>query len=66
MFDKNWFECEARIRYRAPLAKCTVFLDIGRLGSGKVIFDKPQRAIAPGQSVVFYKDSQLLGGGVIE
>jgi tRNA-specific 2-thiouridylase len=84
--DTNWtwkpgfqvsessFGCEARIRYRAPLAKCTVFLDVRRLGSGKVIFEKPQRAIAPGQSVVFYKDNpfdhahgkQLLGGGVIE
>ena len=60
------FECEARIRYRAPLAKCTVFLDVRRLGMGRVVFDKPQRAVAPGQSVVFYKEGQLLGGGVIK
>ncbi|MEK7150953.1 MAG: tRNA 2-thiouridine(34) synthase MnmA [Patescibacteria group bacterium] len=53
------FECDARIRYRAPLAKCVVYED-------KVIFAEPQRAIAPGQSIVFYKNNQMLGGGVID
>jgi len=31
----------------------------------KVIFNKPQRAVTPGQSVVFYKGEELLGGGII-
>ena len=58
MFDMP-FECEARIRYRQPLAKCTVYED-------RVIFDVPQRAVAPGQSIVFYSDGALVGGGIIE
>jgi tRNA-specific 2-thiouridylase len=31
-----------------------------------VVFDEPQKAVAPGQSIVFYKNKEMLGGGVIQ
>lgn len=51
---------DARIRYRAPLAKAKLSK------TGDLAFTKPQRAIAPGQSAVFYRGNAVLGGGVIE
>ena len=37
-------------------------------GKAKVIFDVPQRAITPGQAVVFYEigGANVIGGGIIE
>ena len=54
---------QAKIRYGAPLADCKIVkLTKNRI---KVIFDQPQIAITPGQSIVFYEDEELVGGGVI-
>ncbi len=56
--------CRARIRYRQPVQKCIV-TKFSKFNL-KVVFDEPQRAVTPGQSVVFYKGETMLGGGVIE
>ena len=55
--------CKAKVRYRQADQDCI----IEPTGSGyRVVFDQPQRAVTPGQSVVFYLDDICLGGGVIE
>ncbi|MFT6636995.1 tRNA 2-thiouridine(34) synthase MnmA [Alcanivorax sp.] len=54
----------AKTRYRQPDQSCTVS-DAGD-GRVHVIFDQPQRAVTPGQSVVFYDGPVCLGGAVIE
>jgi len=59
------FRCLARCRHRQPLQTCTVTLT-GDGGAARVAFDLPQRALTPGQSVVFYREGDCLGGGVIE
>lgn len=55
---------QARVRYRQPDQACEIFgLAGGRL---RVVFDQPQRAVTPRQSVVFYSGTQCLGGAIIE
>lgn len=63
--EANWIKgaklplrVNVQIRYRHKASLATV-------KKNKVIFDKPQRAITLGQSVVFYKGRELLGGGII-
>ena len=55
--------CSAKIRYRHKEQPCTVTQPEEDLL--KVVFDEPQRAITPGQSVVLYDGDVVLGGGVI-
>ncbi|MCS6801171.1 MAG: tRNA 2-thiouridine(34) synthase MnmA [Chloroflexota bacterium] len=53
----------AKVRYRTPEAPATVFPEGAR---ARVEFDQPQRAISPGQAVVFYDGDEVIGGGTIE
>lgn len=57
-------EAAARIRHRHREVPSTLVpLGDGRI---RVEFARPQRAVAPGQGVAFYRDDLLLGGGWIE
>jgi len=69
--DVNWLDeplqigapCEVRIRYRAePLTAVVTWASDGCVG---LTLGAPARAAAPGQSGVFYRGEQVLGGGVI-
>ena len=57
------FRCSAKTRYRQPDQPCAVVCTDRGV---QVVFDEPQRAVTPGQSVVFYDGDVCLGGGVIE
>jgi tRNA-specific 2-thiouridylase len=70
--DVNWvsghapestINVTARVRYRGTEAAATVEFQAGQ---ARVRFENPQRAIAPGQSVVFYQGDEVVGGGIIE
>jgi len=70
--DVNWISGEppcgemdvtAKIRYKSPEVAATLYPDIN---SAKVIFDQAQRAVTPGQAVVFYRNNEVIGGGTIE
>ncbi|MCP5152396.1 MAG: tRNA 2-thiouridine(34) synthase MnmA [Chromatiales bacterium] len=57
-------QCTARIRHRQALQPCTVVASAG--DALTVRFERPQWAVAPGQSVAFYHDGECLGGAVID
>jgi tRNA-specific 2-thiouridylase len=58
------FACTAKTRYRQADQRCHVeSIDDNRW---HIAFEARQRAVTPGQSVVFYDGERCLGGGVIE
>ncbi|WZL71933.1 tRNA 2-thiouridine(34) synthase MnmA [Clostridiaceae bacterium 35-E11] len=58
------FQCAAKFRYRQPDQAVTVYLK--EENKCIVVFEKPQRAVTPGQAVVFYDKELCLGGGIID
>ena len=71
--DLNWineadltdsFTCTAKFRYRQKDSGVTVTLQED--GQALITFDHKQRAITPGQAVVFYDGDVCLGGGTID
>ncbi|WP_027963523.1 tRNA 2-thiouridine(34) synthase MnmA [Halalkalibacillus halophilus] len=72
--DLNWlitdvptepFSCTAKFRYRQEDHAVTVY-PANNLKEASVVFDEAERAITPGQAVVFYDGDICLGGGTIE
>ena len=69
--DLNWiappaglsFQTTCKIRYRQQPVACSVTL-LGEQ-TAEIRFSEPQKSVTPGQSVVFYRDDELLGGGRI-
>ncbi|MEK8090681.1 tRNA 2-thiouridine(34) synthase MnmA [Thermithiobacillus plumbiphilus] len=69
--NMNWFagaepaegEFQVKLRYRSQPARAR-FLPEDQ-GTGRLVFESPQRAITPGQGAAFYRDDELLGGGWI-
>ena len=57
------FRAGVRVRHRAPEVAATVIPDREH---ARVVFDSPVRAVAPGQSCVFYDGDVVIGGGVLK
>mgnify|MGYP005696973521 FL=1 len=69
--DINWInninydyplECKVQVRHQHTPVNSVLIKDVNGI---KVSFDEQIRAIAPGQSAVFYNDNLCLGGGII-
>lgn len=72
-FDLNWIAIDSlkspmRVKIKARYKQDEVDGRIEPMENGEVcvIFDKPIRAVSPGQAVVFYSDEYVVGGGTIK
>ena len=58
------YSCHSKIRYRQTDQPCTI--QTIEEGCAWITFSQPQRAVTPGQSIVFYDGPICLGGGIIQ
>jgi len=60
------FSSSCKTRYRQADQQCDVIISADDASMAKVTFSNSQRAITPGQSIVFYQGAVCLGGGIID
>jgi len=63
MVEGEPFRCTAKFRYRQPDQQVSI------TQKGDILYidaDEPQRAVTPGQSAVFYRGDQCLGGAIVD
>lgn len=66
LVDVHWIDgavnegdaVQVRLRHRGALLPATYYND-------RLILSEPERAVAPGQSAVIYRDNEVLGGGIV-
>jgi len=57
-------DAQVKVRYATPATPTTLYpLNLSSL---RIQFHEPQRALSPGQSAVFYRNDEVLGGGIIQ
>jgi tRNA-specific 2-thiouridylase len=59
-------DINVKIRYKSPEAEATLYPEGPESNEATIRFRQPQRAITPGQAVVFYRGDEVLGGGRID
>ena len=60
---KDGARFRTKIRYAHKGAAAALYKESG--GAVRFVFDEPQRAVTPGQAVVFYDGNCVAGGGII-
>ncbi|MDY6827258.1 MAG: tRNA 2-thiouridine(34) synthase MnmA [Bacillota bacterium] len=63
-FPREAMTVQVKVRYRAPAVEAVLYPP--RDGRARVEFREKQKAVTPGQSAVFYRGEEVVGGGVIE